>query len=214
MGVEIYIPVKEKAGKPLTENEKSRGVFAAIGSRRSIRNYKNTPIQEDDLRKIIQAGILAPSGMNRQPWKFYVIRGEKRNEMVIHLLEGLENREKEGVSTSGARHSFDVMAQAPVTIFIYRPNRISPWLAASMDQHFRDLVDVQSIGAAIENMILTAEDMGIGSLWVCDVFSARQEIDYWLGEKNEMIAAVCFGYADEHPVARKRRPAEETLVWL
>lgn len=189
-------------------------VFDIISNRRSIRKYKADPIPEQTLRKILQAGILSPSGNNRQTWNFYVVQGKKREEMVTRLKEGLANREKEGENIAGAKHSFEIMAQAPVTVFIYRPNRTAPWPAASFRQHLSDVVDVQSVGACIENMILMAEEMGIGSLWICDVFSAYEELNSWLGESTEMIAAVCFGIADEHPVARKRKSFDEVVHWL
>ncbi len=212
VGVEIYIPIKPAVESRLDKFRDGLGVFNAISQRRSIRKYKIDQVPEESLRKILQAGILAPSGMNRQPWKFYVVQGEKRDEMIVRLDMSLSNREKEGQNVSGARHSFEVMAQAPTTVFIFRPNRTAPWLADSMGQYFRDLVDVQSVGAAIQNMILTAEELGIGSLWVCDVFSAHAEINEWLGESTEMIAALCLGYADEHPAARKRKAFDDVVI--
>ncbi|NMB58944.1 MAG: nitroreductase family protein [Chloroflexi bacterium] len=189
-------------------------VFDLISSRRSIRKFKADPIPKESLLRIFQAGILAPSGNNRQTWKFYVVQGDKRAEMVERLNEGLANRVKDGEDVAGAKHSFDVMAQAPVTVFIFRPNRTKPWLAGSQCQHFSDVVDVQSVGACIQNMLLMAEELGIGSLWICDVFSAYQEISDWLGESTEMIAAVSFGIADEHPAARKRKSIDEVVHWL
>jgi len=189
-------------------------VFDIISSRRSIRKYQDQPVPEEALRRILQAGILAPSGANRQTWKFYVVQGEKRAEMIARLNEGLTNREKEGGNTAGAKHSFDIMAQAPVTVFVYRPNRTAPWPAASRGQYFSDVVDIQSVGACIQNMLLMAEELGFGSLWICDVFSACDEINAWLGESTEMIAAVCFGIADEHPDARKRKPFDDVVNWL
>ena len=54
----------------------------AIAARRSIRKFKSDPIPEDMLQKILTAGIQAPSGKNRQPWRFIVVQGEKRAEMI------------------------------------------------------------------------------------------------------------------------------------
>lgn len=180
-------------------------VYDLISNRRSIRKFKNDPIPQDVLQKILQAGILAPSGMNRQPWNFYVVQGSRHDEMIACLNDGLEKHRIAGENVSGAKHSFEVMAHAPVNVFIYRPNRSAPWLTDSENQYYRDLVDVQSVGAAIQNMVLEAQELGIGSLWVCDVFDAFDEISQWLGESSQMIAALCLGYADESPEARKRR---------
>ncbi len=214
MRVEIHIPVRPKVPVAIKQAGVSLSVFEAITNRRSIRKYKSDPVPEEIFRRILQAGMLAPSGMNRQPWKFYVVQGDKRSEMMTVLMEGLTHREAEGQSIAGAKHSFEVMAQAPVTVFVYRPNRVAPWPADSDDRHFSDVVDVQSIGAAIQNMLIAAEEQGLGSLWVCDVFSAYTELGDWLGESTELIAAVCFGYADEHPVARKRKAFADVVHWV
>ncbi len=51
---------------------------------------------------------------------------------------------------------------------LFRQN--SPWLTQSIDQHLHDVVEIQSIGAAIQNMLLAATELGLGSLWIADVF--------------------------------------------
>jgi nitroreductase len=79
---------------------------------------------------------------------------------------------------------------------------------------FNDVVDVQSIGAAIQNMLLAAQESGLGSLWMCDVFYAYKELCAWLGQSGEMIAAVALGYADESPAARPRKPIGEVVRWV
>jgi len=75
-------------------------------------------------------------------------------------------------------------------------------------------VDTQSIGAAIQNMLLAAQELGIGTLWICDVFYAYDELCAWLGQKNQMIAAVSLGYPDEQPNARPRKTVDEVTVWF
>ena len=60
-------------------------------------------------------------------------------------------------------------------------------------------------------MLLAAQDLGIGSLWICDVLYAITEMKEWLGESGELIAAVSFGYPDEAPDARPRKPLGETV---
>jgi nitroreductase len=75
-------------------------------------------------------------------------------------------------------------------------------------------VDTQSIGAAIQNMLLAAQAMGLGTLWMCDVCSAYQQLEEWLGESGELVAAVALGYADEQPAARPRRPLSEVVRWF
>lgn len=180
-----------------------------IAARRSIRKFKDTPIEEDDLQTILTAGIQAPSGKNRQPWRFVVVKGDQRTEMVKVMREGIEKAKARGDDLGSSEWSCQVMEQAPVTIFVFNPEGLKPWFAHSIDQMFQDVVDIQSIGASIQNMLLAALDLDLGSLWICDVFIAYEELCAWLGEIGEMIAAVSFGYPDESPAARPRKTMDE-----
>jgi nitroreductase len=182
-----------------------------IAARRSIRKFKNTPIPEDLLQVILKAGSQAPSGKNRQPWRFVVVKEDQRAEMVRVFREAIARAKSQGNELGSSEWSANVMEQAPVSIFVINPEGLPPWLAHSIDQNFNDVVDIQSAGAAIQNMLLAAQDLGLGSLWICDVFTAYEELLSWLGEKGEMIAAVSFGYADESPAARSRKPFSEIV---
>jgi nitroreductase len=183
----------------------------AIAARRSIRKFKDTPITEDLLQVILKAGSQAPSGKNRQPWRFVIVKEDKRAEMIRILRDAITRAKSKGNEIGSSEWSTNVMEQAPVSIFVINPEGLAPWLAHSIDQNFSDVVDIQSAGAAIQNMLLAAQDLGLGSLWICDVFTAYEELLSWLGEKGEMIAAVSFGYADESPAARSRKPFSEIV---
>lgn len=183
----------------------------AIAARRSIRKFKDTSLPDDLLQKILQAGIQAPSGKNRQPWRFVVVKEDKRAEMVKILRQGIDKAKARGDDIGSSPWSANVMEQAPVSVFVINPQGLPPWLAHSIDQNFTEVVDTQSIGAAIQNMLLAAQELGVGSLWICDVFYAYEDLLNWLGEKGELIAAVSLGYANESPAARSRKPTNEIV---
>lgn len=183
----------------------------AIAARRSVRKFKDTPIPEEKLDAILRAATQAPSGKNRQPWHFTVVKTDKREGMIRIMNEGIAASKAAGRNTGSAEWTAKVMAQAQVTIFVFNPEGAPPWEAHSIDQTFWDIVDIQSVGAAIQNMLLVAQVQGLGSLWICDVFSAYEELRSWLGEKGEMIAAVSLGYPDESPEARARKPMSEVI---
>jgi nitroreductase len=183
----------------------------AIAARRSIRKFNDTPIEDRMLQTILAAAIQAPSGKNRQPWRFIIVKGDKRWEMVRIMREGIANTKARGEDPGSSEGSVKVMEQAPVTIFIFNPQGLQPWLEHSPEQMYNDVVDIQSIGAAIQNMLLAAQDLGLGSLWICDIFYAYEELCRWLDEKGEMIAAVSLGYSNENPVARPRKPIREVV---
>jgi nitroreductase len=182
-----------------------------IAARRSIRKFKSDPIPEDILGTILIAGCQAPSGKNRQPWRFIIVGEKQRSEMVSILRSGIAKTKAEGDDPGSSEWTANIMEQAPITVFVFNPDGIYPWLAHSIDQNFTELVDTQSIGAAIQNMLLAAQDLGIGSLWICDVFYAYEDLCKWLGEKGQMIAAISFGYPNESPAARLRKPLSELV---
>lgn len=188
--------------------------FEAIESRRSIRKFKTDSISRETLMKILKAGTLAPSGKNKQPWKFYVVQGHKRQEMTDAMQKGITRLEAMGVNTGSARYSMEIMAQAPVTIFVFNPTSKHPLLERDTLETYSDIVDIQSVGAAIQNMLLAAVDLGLGSLWICDVFFAYEEICAWLEEKGQMVAAVAFGVPDQKPQARPRKTVESLTEFL
>jgi nitroreductase len=176
--------------------------FDTIAKRQSIRKFKDDPIPQDVLDQILKAATLAPSGKNKQPWKFYVVRGEKRAEMIAEMQKGMDRLRAQGVNTGSARYTIRVLAQAPVTVVVFNPFSRHPLLP-------RD-----TLGAAIQNMLLAATDLGVGSLWICDVYFGYEELCAWLGEKGEMIAAVALGYPDHKPRFRPRKPLDEVTVYV
>lgn len=188
-----------------------------IRKRRSIRFFKETPIPAETLREILRAGLWAPSPKNRQPWKFIVTLGSKKQE-VLNLAEaGIARSERgEGILPGGkalienARFTLRCMRQAPVLVFIVNPEGRSlreNWTAA---EKIHELSDVQAIGAAAENMALRAEELGIGSLWIGNVFFAYDELQQWLGE-GQMVLAMSFGYPAHAPRPLPRKREEEVI---
>jgi nitroreductase len=186
----------------------------AIAARRSIRKFKADPIPDDALQAILTAATQAPSGKNRQPWRFIVVQGEKCAEMVRVMREGINKAKARGEDIGSSEWTAKVMEQAPVTVFVFNPHGTHPWLTRSIGQAWWDVVNIQSIGAAIQNMLLAAQDLGLGSLWICDVFEAYEELRTWLGQEGQMIAAVSLGYPDESPAARKRKSVSEVAKWM
>jgi len=81
----------------------------AIEGRRSIRKFKEDPVPKEKLIDILEAAILAPSGKNKQPWKFYIIQGEKRSEMIQAMKRGMDRLSKMGINTGSAKLMLRVM---------------------------------------------------------------------------------------------------------
>ena len=192
-------------------------MLEAIKNRRSIRKYKNTPIPKEQISEILQAGMLAPSSKNRQPWRFIVATGAAKEEACNVMEEGIL-REKMSPFIpdskpyiTGAGHTLQIMRQAPVIIFIVNEIAAPFDKTLTMDERVSEICNAQSIGAAIENMTLTATELGLGSLWICDTFFAQKELSECLN--GELYAALAIGYAEENPCARPRKEPENTIEW-
>ena len=190
-----------------------------IETRRSIRKYKETPVSKAQIEQILRAGILAPSSKNRQPWKFVVTAGGAKNEALDQMAQGLEREKRAPLIPEsrpyigGAEHTLQIMREAPVVIFIVNPLAADIRQAVSADIRVSEICNAQSVGAAIENMSLEAEALGLGSLWICNTFFAQEELERWLGQKGTLYAAFALGYADEAPEARPRNEFEEVVEW-
>ena len=192
-------------------------MIEAIKNRRSIRKYKNKAVDKEQITQILQAGTLAPSSKNRQPWKFVVATGEAKNEACRVMEKGIEREKCEpfipdsSPYINGAEHTLRIMQQAPALIFIVNTLAASFNEELSMDERVSEICNAQSIGAAIENMTLEATELGLGSLWICDSFFAQKELSDWAD--GELYAILAVGYADEAPAARPRKKAEDVIEW-
>ena len=186
----------------------------AIEQRRSIRRFKDTPVPHDAMVQILCAATLAPSGKNKQPWHFVVVQGEKRAEMVRLLREGIDQIEAQGGHPGSSRATARIMEQAPATVFVFNPYAKRAEIKPTRETMIWNIVDTQSVGAAIQNMLLAAQELGLGTLWICDVFYAYESLCAWLGQETQMIAAISIGYPDQSPDARPRKPVDEVTEWL
>lgn len=195
-------------------------MISAIYDRRSIRKFIDKPISQKDITDIIQSGIKAPSSKNRQPWKFIVIQGKSKEEMINVFHQGIEREENDGALLpqskqyiASAKHTIDIMAQAPTIVFVVNSLGKSVMEELTIEEHIYEICNIQSISAAIQNMLLAATEKGIGSLWICDIYFAYPELCKWLGSDGQLIAAIAFGYPNEFPKERPRKKIDDVVEW-
>ena len=189
-----------------------------IAERHSIRKYKADAVNKDDIKKIIEAGILAPSAKNRQPWKFFVVEGEAKEEALDVMEKGLTRSREElkgvpGIEAliSDAFNTLRIMREAPVIIFAENTNGGAPFMDINVNERITEICDSLSIGAAIQNMLLAATELGYGTLWIANTFYAYQELAKFLGINGQLISAVALGVPDETPAPRPRKKFEEVV---
>lgn len=145
------------------ENIVENMTASSIYSRRSIRRFSQKPIEQKILEQIIDAGRVAPSAKNRQPWKYLVYSGMAKKELLSRMRTGIENEKKCPRLPASAHGIYDaentlkIMENAPVVIMVLNTNGKSPFRQLNADERFAEINDSLSIGASIENMLLKAE---------------------------------------------------------
>lgn len=193
-------------------------MITEITQRRSIRKYKDKPVPPALIEEIVQAGALAPSSQNQQPWKFIAVSGHAKEEMLEVFQRGMEREKsapllpKSAGHLAGVAHTVQIMRQAPVILFCVNPLGIPLGRSLTPEERIAEICNVQSIGAALENMSLAAVALGLGSLWICDTFFAHEELCRFL-KADGLVAAMAIGYPEETPAARPRKSQKEILEW-
>lgn len=192
----------------------------SIYQRRSIRKYSDKQVSRETIAQIIDAGRMAPSAKNRQPWRYIVLGGENKSEFLRHMWEGILREEKEHAllpnSHNGipdAKNTWKIMTQAPILIVVLNINGGNPFDAIDPDSRFTEICDTLSIGASIENMLLKATEMNLGTLWIANTCYAYKEITEYLETTQQLIGAIALGYADESPAQRPRKKLEDIVEY-
>lgn len=191
-----------------------------IYDRRSIRKFIDKPISQKDIMDIIQSGVKAPSSKNRQPWKYIVIQGNAKADMLNVFRKGIDREENESAllpqskqHIAAAKYTVDIMEKAPTIIFVVNSLGKSILSELTPEEHIYEICNIQSISASIQNMLLAATEKGIGSLWICDIYFAYSELCEWLNSDGQFIAAIAFGYPNEFPKERPRKKLEDIVEW-
>jgi nitroreductase len=181
-----------------------------IEERRSIRKFQNKKISQKIIEKILELATKAPSGKNRQPWRFVVLQESKKDELVENMNKRISFLKKQGENIGSCEVSINSINEASAVILVF--NAFSNF--EEDYNRYRLITDVQSIGAAVQTMILAAQNFGFGTLWICDIFYCENEICDWLKRKEELVAAVAIGYPNQTPYPRPRKSAEEVIEYL
>lgn len=193
-----------------------------IYSRRSIRKFLSKEVPLNLIEDVLDAGRVAPSAKNRQPWKFIVFGNENKDGLLYHMEQGLFREENgtpllpdSGFGIPDAKNTLRVMKEAPIIIAVMNTNNRSstPFLPIDRDDRVFEMCDDLSIGAAIENMLLKADSLGLGTLWIANTFFAYDELMEYIKEDGILISAIALGYPDEAPAQRPRKDMEKVVEY-
>lgn len=187
-----------------------------IFTRRSIRKFSKSEVSVSLIDTLLNAAGNAPSAKNRQPWRFIVLGGEFKAEFEHCMERGLLREEtitpilpRSGFGLPDAKNTLKIMREAPILIVVINSNGSSPFVPVDSDDRVTEICDTLSIGAAVQNMLLTAERLGLGTLWIANTCFAYPELTGFLKTDGQLVGAVAVGYADEAPPPRSRKSIEE-----
>ncbi len=144
-------------------------ISSLIRSRRSIRRFKHNTISSKDLSSIIEAARWAPSGLNNQPWRFIIIKDRDSSKKISEFTKYAS-----------------IVREAAINIVVCLK------ISCSYDRE----KDLMAVGACIQNMLLQAHRLGIGSCWIGEILRRKKELSRSLdiNKDLEIMAVVSFGY--------------------
>ena len=169
-------------------NKCDNPVIDAIFSRRSIRRYTTEPVTRDDIITILKAGQWAPSGLNNQPWRFLVI------------------------SRDDPRH--DKLAGCTKYAHIVRGSSACICVLLEKEAIYSEMKDHQGAGACIQNMMLAAHSLGIGTVWLGQIVNDQTATLSVLGHSPntyELQAVIALGHPDQKGDSKRKDLSELML---
>ena len=192
--------------------------YKLVEARKSIRKFKKDLPPKDMIERILNAAMHAPSGKNRQNWKFFVVTGTKRDEYLkysqkswLGIKDILQKTLKPSLYDFTERFFF-TLGEAPVIIFAYSQN-------TSEEKY---LTSIGSVYMAVENMNLACVAEGLGSCTMGAPLEIKKEVDEFLGVTEleeykkgelELLCAVVLGFPDHEPPKAPRQLAGR-ITWL
>ena len=186
----------------------------AILERRSVRKYTDEPISDAELDAILTAALSAPSGLNLQPWYFVAVKSDEERQVLSQIMESVSveiSKELEERFASHpeivaeTRHFIRTLGNAPVTLLAF----------LMRDDYADEQTALVSVAAAVENALIAARDLGIGSCWLTapnQTGFGDQIRDHFAPGKGALVATVSLGHTESWPKAVARRKDRFAIV--
>ncbi|MGL5694530.1 MAG: nitroreductase family protein [Peptostreptococcaceae bacterium] len=205
-----------------------------IYNRKSVRKFKDTPIPREDILELLKAGTYAPSPKHQQNWHFVVLQ----NKDIITNMAEIVTKSHENIGQIAKsekdlkRHMsvidyYTCFKYAPVVVLVYACEyKMIEYKILKENNASQDTLDVlvspqsgaQGIGAAVENILLAATEMGYGSCYMTGPTHAKNQIEELIAfnkDGYELMAMISLGVADENtPKQPPRKPLEEVITFI
>ncbi len=196
-----------KAVRSQPENSAVHAVLDVVQKRRSVRVYKTGKVSDAQLNAILEAARWAPSGANTQPWEFVVTRDRKKMRRIreIYDNEWRQRKREDPVHYKGLKK--DYVGDVSVVVLACGDPRTKSVYLTTRQQADREKLFQASIANSVQQMMLAAASMNLGTVWV----SVREEVEPELRELFQvpqplrLLWVVPIGHARSWPKAKPRR---------
>ena len=186
----------------------TENLLKIIQHRRSVRVYKTGKVTDAQLNLILEAARWAPSGANTQPWEFVVTRDRKKMKLVreIYSKEWRDRKKEDPVHYKGLKK--DYVGDVSVLVLVCGDARTKQVYLTTRQPADREKLFQASIANSVEQMMLTAASMNLGTVWV----SVREEVEpelrklFKVPEELRLLWVMPIGHASSWPKAKPRRP--------
>ena len=163
-------------------------VIECIKKRRSIRKYRQVEVEDQKLNNVLEAGRLAPSATNMQPWHFIVVRDH-----------GIKQKLR-------ASYDREWFTSAPV-IIVACADPDNSWIRGDGEQYWK--VDV---AISLQNMVLEAKEQGLGTCWIAAFNEGEAKKVLQIPPSIRVVAMTPLGYPDEvKGEVNNRKPLNEIV---
>lgn len=206
-------------------NEPKEKILERMKERKSIRDYTDERVSEEDLKLILDCARFAPSGENAQTWRFIVVRNKENKEFLAQISKNGSGRRFTGEFLTKSMHArftglkdpekrmkaFKKLTSGNVSAFVSQADLILIVLGK------KDVWDTPyDTSAAIENILLAVTELKLGSCWViAPVTDVRDEIklkEYFnIPDDLKVISILPIGHPSRIPNIRPRLPLEELV---
>ena len=183
-------------------------LLEAVVNRRSVRKYKDTPVPTEVLEQLLEAACWAPSAENMQPWYFVALTRKEDIGLLEETMERVSEEIRPQLEELYSRHPRVV---GEVTAFLRRLGGAPVYVLVFLQKDYGHLRDsmLESVAAAIQNLLLAAHEKGLGACWVNAVTGlgygpVLQEL--FAPDKGEFVSLVTLGYSDQKPRSPGRKP--------
>ncbi|MBA2479436.1 MAG: nitroreductase family protein [Planctomycetes bacterium] len=185
-------------------------VERVIHARRTHKSYTGAPIDRATVERVLDAGRWAPNHRLSEPWRFYALD----QAAIVRLIAFLRGTPQIVAGADPARASAKLekllarLPQAGALIAVTWVRGKDPTV---------DLEDHAATAAAVQNALLVATGLGLGSYWSTSAGLVHPLTLRWYGvdsAREAPIGCIWLGHAAEAPVAPPRRPLSERLRWL